>query len=75
MGCSFTLMSKLTDFCRRPVPTSDLGRHRELVLGFPADAEALGTIVRGLLIHNFVARSRGLHLSAARMSHMETVGA
>jgi hypothetical protein len=68
-------MSEITDFYRRPGPTSDLGRHRELVLGFPADAEALGTIVRGLLVHNFVAKIRGLQLSAERMSHMQTVGA
>jgi hypothetical protein len=68
-------MSEITDFYRRPGPTSDLGRHGELVYGLPADAEALGTIVRGLLIHNFVAKSRGLQFSADRMSHMETVGA
>ena len=68
-------MSEITDFYRRPSPTSDLGPHGELVYGLPADAEALGAIVRGLLIHNFVAKSRGLQLSADRMSHMETVGA
>ena len=68
-------MSETTDFYRRPGPTSDLGRHRELVLGLPAGAEALSTIVRGLLVHNFVAKIRGPQLPAERMSHMQTVGA
>ena len=68
-------MSEITDFYRLLSPTSDLGRHRELVLGFPANAEALGTIVRGLLIHNFAAKVRGLPLPAERMSHMQAVGA
>jgi Transglutaminase-like superfamily len=68
-------MSEITDFYRRPSPTSDLGRHRELLLDLPAEADALGTIVRGLLIHNFAAKSRGLQFSADRISHMETVGA
>jgi len=68
-------MSEITDFYRRPSPTSDLGRYRELGYDLPASAEALGTVVRGLLIHNFTAKSRGLQLSADRMSHMETVGA
>ena len=68
-------MSEITDFYRRPGPTSGLGRHRELVLGLPSDAEALGTIVRGLLVHNLVAEMRGLRFSAERMSHMQTVGA
>jgi Transglutaminase-like superfamily len=75
MACTFPRMSEITDFYRRHSPTSDLGRHRELGLNLRADAEALGTIVRGLLIHNFVAKSRGLEFSADRMSHMETVGA
>lgn len=68
-------MTEITDFYRRPGPTSDLGRHRELVLGWQADAGVLGTIVRGLLVHNFVAKIRGLQFSAERMSHMKTVGA
>jgi len=74
-ACTFPFMSEIADFYRRPSPTSDLGRHSELVLALPADPEALGTVVRGLLIHNFVANSRGLQFSADRMSHMETVGA
>ncbi len=67
-------MSDITDFYRQPSPTSDLGRYREVALDLPADTDALGTIVRGLLIHNFVAKSRGLDFSADRMSHMEAVG-
>jgi len=69
------LMSDITDFYRRPSLTSDLGRHRELVPRLPTGAGALGTIVRGLLIHNVAAKIRGLPLPAERMSHMQSVGA
>ena len=72
---TFPFMSEIADFYRRPSPTSDIGRHRELVLDLAADAEALGTIVRGLLIHNFVAKIRGMQFSADHMSQMGTVGA
>ena len=68
-------MSEITEFYRRPSPTSDLGRHRVLVPGLPADPGALSTIVRGLLVHNFAAKIRGLQLPAERMSHMQAVGA
>jgi hypothetical protein len=68
-------MNETTNFYRRPGPTSDLGHHRALVLDLPADVEALSAIVRGLLVHNFAAKVRGLPLSAERMSHMQTVGA
>ena len=43
--------------------------------GLPGDAGVLGTIVRGLLVHNFAAKMQGLQLPAERMSHMQTVGA
>jgi hypothetical protein len=43
-------MSEVTDFYRRPSRTSGLGRHADLMAGFPDDAEALGAIVRGLLM-------------------------
>jgi hypothetical protein len=68
-------MSEITNFYRRPGPTSGLGRHRELVIGLPADVGALGTIVRGLLVHNYAAAASGLPLPAERMAHMQTVGA
>jgi hypothetical protein len=68
-------MSEITDFYRRPGPISDLGRHRDLGPGLPADSGALGAIVRGLLIHNYAAKMHGLQLSAERMAHMQTVGA
>jgi hypothetical protein len=68
-------MSEITGFYRQHGLTSGLGRYGELVLGLPADAEALSTIVRGLLVHNFVAKIRGLQFPAERMSHMQTVGA
>ena len=68
-------MSEIPDFYRQPGPISDLGRHRELVPSLPAGAGALGSIVRGLLVHNFAANMQGLQLPAERMSHMQTVGA
>src|SRR5690348_9169366 len=68
-------MSETTDFYRRPGPTSDLGRHRDLVPDLPGDAEALGSIVRGLLVHNLEVQIRRLPLPDDRMSHMQTVGA
>ena len=68
-------MSETTNFYRRPGPTSDLGRHRQLVPGLPADPEALSVIVRGLLIHNLEAKIRGPQLPDDRMAHVQTVGA
>jgi transglutaminase superfamily protein len=68
-------MDDIARFYRRPGPTSDPGRHRDRVLGLPADPEALGAIVRGLLIHNHTADVQGLAFTAERTSHKETVGA
>jgi hypothetical protein len=68
-------MSEMTDFYREPGPTSDLGRHKELVAGLPADVEALSALVRGLLIHNLDAKNRGLQLPAERMAHMQAARA
>src|ERR1700678_1411477 len=67
-------MSEITRFYRQPSPTSDLGRHADLLPGLPADPEALGAIVRGLLIHNYTAKVQGLPFPAERMAHMQTVG-
>jgi hypothetical protein len=68
-------MNEITDFYRQPGPISDLGHYRDLVPGLPADAEALGAIVRGLLVHNFAVKMQRLQLPAERMSQMQTVGA
>jgi hypothetical protein len=68
-------MGEITRFYRQPSPTSDLGRHADLPPGLPADPEALGAIVRGLLIHNYTAKVQGLAFPAERMAHMHTVGA
>jgi len=70
-----SLVSEITRFYRQPSPTSDLGRHRDLSPGLPADPKALSAIVRGLLVHNFTAKVQGLTFPAERMSHMQTVGA
>ena len=69
------MVNEITRFYRRPSATSDLGRHRDLSLGLPAEPEALSAIVRGLLIHNYTAKVQGLEFPAERMSHMQTVGA
>jgi hypothetical protein len=65
----------MTRFYLQPSSTSDLGRHADLAPGLPTGPEALGAIVRGLLLHNFDAEVRGLSFPAERMAHMETVGA
>ena len=70
-----SLVSEIVRFYRQPSPTSDLGRHRDLVSGLPASPEALSAIVRGLLLHNYAAKVAGLEFPAERMSHMQTVGA
>jgi len=72
---TLSFVSEITHFYRQPSPTSDLGRHRGLSPGLPADPEALSAIVRGLLVHNFSAKVQGLAFPAERMSHMQTVGA
>ena len=72
---TLSLVSEITRFYRQPSPTSDLGRHADLSPGLPADPEALGAIVRGLLVHNFTAKVQGLAFPAERMAHMQTVGA
>jgi hypothetical protein len=69
------LVSEITDFYRQPSPTSDLGRHSELVRNLPADPEALSAIVRGLLIHNLSAHVQALAFPAERMAHMQTASA
>jgi hypothetical protein len=68
-------MSEITRFYQQASPTSDLGRHAGLSAGLPAGPEALGAVVRGLLVHNFAARVQGLTFPAERMAHMQTVGA
>jgi hypothetical protein len=69
------LVSAITRFYRQPSPTSGLGRHAGLAPGLPEDPEALGVLVRGLLVHNYTAKVQGLPFSAERMAHMQTVGA
>jgi hypothetical protein len=65
----------MIDFYLSPSRTSDLGRHIGQVRGLPADPEALSAVVRGLLLHNFDQRIRGLQLPPERMSHMQTASA
>jgi hypothetical protein len=70
-----SFVSEMTYFYRQPSPTSDLGRHADLLTSLPADPEALGAMVRGLLVHNLAAQVQGLAFPAERMAHMQTVGA
>jgi len=72
---TLSLVDEITRFYRQPSPTSDLGRHADLTPGLPAAPEALGAIVRGLLVHNYTAKVQGLAFPAERMAHMQTVGA
>ena len=75
MGAYRVLVDEITRFYRQPSPSSDLGRHGNLLSGLPSDPEALGEIVRGLLVHNYTAKVQGLAFPAERMAHMQTVGA
>ncbi|MCY1136609.1 transglutaminase-like domain-containing protein [Actinoplanes sp. Pm04-4] len=68
-------MEESARFYRQPSVTSDLGRHRDRVVGLPAEPETLGAVVRSLLVHNHTAKVRGLRFSAGRRAHIETVGA
>jgi hypothetical protein len=70
-----SLVSEITCFYRQPSPTSDLGRHAVLASRLPGDPEALSAIVRGLLVHNFVAKVQGLPFPTERISQTQTVGA
>jgi hypothetical protein len=65
----------LHPFYRQPGATSDLGRHRDRLPGLPTDPEALGAVVRGLLMHNHTAKVQGVRFSPERMAQIETVGA
>jgi hypothetical protein len=57
-------VSEITCFYRQPSLTSDLGRHRDLSPGLPADPETLSAVVRGLVVHNFTAKVQGLSFPA-----------
>lgn len=65
----------LLRFYTTPAATSALGRRAVLATELTRDPEALGAIVRGLLVHNYQATVRGLELPPERWSHMQTVGA
>jgi hypothetical protein len=58
-----------------PGPLTDLERHSEAMTSMSSDPEALAKIVRGLLIHNFMATIRGLDLPSERLGDMQIPGA
>jgi len=72
---TLSIMSDVTEFYLEPSATSGLGRHAALAGDLPTDPEGLGGVVRGLLVHNFAAKARGLSFPAERMAHTQTVGA
>ncbi|MGP8009286.1 MAG: transglutaminase-like domain-containing protein [Acidimicrobiales bacterium] len=67
--------SELLRYYAASTATSDLGHNRALAAELPRDTEALGEIVRGLLVHNYKAKVRGLELTPERMSQMRTASA
>jgi hypothetical protein len=58
-----------------PAALSDLTPHSAAVASLPSDPDALAKIVRGLLIHNFMATIRGLDLPSERFEDMTIPGA
>ena len=73
--CTLCPVNEIDHFYRQSSLTSDLGHYRDWAMSLSSDPEALGAIVRGLLIHNHTAKVLGLQFPAERMSHMRTVGA
>lgn len=55
-------------------PTSEVTHHAERIASLPEDAAGLGTIVRGLLLHNWTAEMNGIASSPDR-DGMKTFGA
>lgn len=62
------------DFFATGGPTTDIDRYAEQIAALPADAAALGEVVRGLLIHNWTAEMSGISSSPER-DGMRTFGA
>ena len=54
------------DFYAVPGPTSDVARHADHIDDLPSDPNALGGIVRGLLLHNLAAEMDGIAPSPDR---------
>ena len=67
--------SHLLDFYATPSATSSVGRHGDAVAELGSSPIELSRVVRGLLVHDFMAMVRGLELPPERMAHMRTVGA
>ena len=50
---------------------SDLGHNRALAADLPRDQMELGVIVRGLLVHDFLVKVRGLELRLLILQHAD----
>jgi hypothetical protein len=62
------------DYFATPGPTTDVARHADLVAELPSDPSALGVIVRGVMLHNWMATARGIDFTPER-DGMHVVGA
>lgn len=68
-----TLNNELELFAT-PGPTTDMARHVDLVAELPSDPTALGKIVRGVVLHDWMATVRGIELTPER-NGMHLIGA
>ena len=62
------------EYFAAPGSTTELGRHAGLVAELPSDPSALGKIVRGVVLHNWMAAMRGVELTPER-DGMQDIGA
>lgn len=67
--------SELLRFYEMPTEFTDLGQRAVMAAELPSDPQRLGEVVRGLLVHNYQVKFRGLEVPPERMAHMQTVGA
>lgn len=56
----------LLDFYRQPSEFTSAGHHAALFDNLPNDAESLGRIVQGLVLHKYMASAYGVDVPAAR---------
>ena len=68
-----TLGNELEYFAA-PGPTTDFARHADSVAELPSDPDALGQIVRGVMLHDWMATVRGIEFTPER-NGMHIVGA
>lgn len=62
------------EFFAAPGLTTDLARHAGFVAELPSDPSALGKIVRGVMLHDWIATVRGIEFTPER-NGMHVIGA